>query len=134
MSDYEPDVFYLKFRDTLPILEVTCRDKDGNGYDLTGKTLYLNVTLNDGSTFQRVMTNDPDQTTNPGKATYAWTALDWDTNESDFLIAGPELPLSPDESEHEMEYEAVGAGGDRQTFPNWGHDILRISPDLGQGA
>lgn len=115
--------FYLKYRDTRPIIEVTLLDPDDDPYDLTGAGhVYLHIMLRDGSgtELEREMTVDADPTT--GKATYQWGDADWDTGG---LVRGT----------HSMEYEVVTASGNlRLTFPNDQHDRLIVSDDIGQGA
>jgi hypothetical protein len=123
-------IHYLKFEDTRPILRVSLKNPDGTAYDLTGATTWkLHVLLNDGTVVSRNMVVEG--ATTLGVVTYTWLAADWDTaNVNGFLIAGPSLPLAPGESEHKMEYEIVGPGTVRLTFPNDGYDILRITPDV----
>lgn len=119
-----PEVFKLKYRDTRPGLEVILKRKTSTDeevpYDLTGaSSVKLHISLADGlSTLTRTMTVDADPTT--GIVRYPWVAGDW--NEGS-LVAG----------EHEMEYEVIGPSPVRITFPNAGHDTLRVTQDLGQG-
>lgn len=124
-------IFYLKYRDTRPILSASLKEPDGSAYDLTNTDkVYLNITLSDGTEIAKTMTIDPtDKTT--GLVTYTWLAADWDTGG---LVASPALPLAPGGIEHTMEYEVVGPTTTRLTFPNDGHDILRITDDRGQGT
>jgi hypothetical protein len=144
-------IFNLKYRDTLPILEVALLDPDGTAHDLTGSSAWkLHILLSDGTThLTRDMTVFGDDSA--GILRYQWQASDWDaasvgtgTQADPYttggLIAGPSLPLARGEVEHTMEYEVLGAGGARITFPNGGnnvadhYDTLRIVPDLGQAA
>jgi hypothetical protein len=128
----------LKYRDTLPIMEVELieLDPDNPGemqaHDLTGSTAWkLHVWLSDGTVFTRdmVVTGDPTL----GVLRYTFVASDWDTtNVNGFLTVGPTLPMLPSEREHRMEYEVIGSGGTRLTFPNDGYDILRVVLDIGQ--
>lgn len=110
--------FHLKRGDTLPVLEVVLVNPDGSVHDLTGSTDWkLHVKLDNGQTFSRTMTKvgaDVD-----GKLSYGWQAADW--------TASPPLAVGT----HRMEYEVVGAGTARMTFPNDGYDILRVTQDLG---
>ncbi len=118
-------IFYLKENDTRPTLQVTLTNPDGTAYDLTNVvTVYLNITLSDGTDIQKTMTVDAVPTT--GIVTYIWLAADWG---SSGLAVGP----SP-QSVHTMEYEVVGPGTIRLTFPNDGYDTLSIVAELGQGA
>jgi len=119
-------VFHLKYRDVLPVLEVTLHKPDDTVYDLTGAiSVTLHIRLSDGATtISRAMTiyDRPG-----GVVRYAWTAADWTA-----LTVGPSLPLSPKVNEHRMEYEVVGPGAARLTFPNYAYDTLRVIGDLGQ--
>jgi hypothetical protein len=130
-------VFLLKYRDTLPALQVVLKNPDGTVHNLTGSTAWkLHVWLNDGTKLTRGMTKigaDID-----GTLRYTWAATDWDagTGGPPFtaggLILGPDLPLAPGIREHWMEYEVIG-GTSRLTFPNGGYDTLRVYTDIGQG-
>ena len=137
-------VFYLKARDTRPILEVTLLQPDGSVYDLTGvTTVYLHILMNDGTELRRPMDINADPTT--GKVSYTWVSGDWDvttptgsgTDANPYtaggLFAGPTPPLTTSDVEHKMEYEVVDSPL-RLTFPNDGYDTLRIVDDIGQGA
>ena len=122
-------VFYLKYKDTRPVLEVALKNPDGTPYDLTGSTDWkLHIRLNTGVVVTRDMTKvGADQ---EGRLRYTWLATDWD--QPGGLVVGPTLPLQPTDVEHAMEYEVIGPTS-RQTFPGGGYDTLRIQPDLGQG-
>jgi len=123
-------VFYLKFRDTLPVLDVILKNPNGTVHNLTGATGFkLHVRLNNGTIFTRTMTKIG--TDAEGHLQYAWAAADWDTPTG--LIVSPIVPLLPTEVEHTMEYEVTGSGGARLTFPNDSYDTLRILADIGQG-
>jgi len=154
------DSFYLKYRDTRPILDVELHDPAPAGsapgtigpiHDLTGSTEWkLFIWLADGLTkLSRPMTIQGAPTA--GLLRYTWIAGDWaapsspDTNGAftvGGLVVGPTVPLDPGQVEHRMEYEVVGPAGARMTFPNSdpelgntqrAYDILRIPPDIGQG-
>jgi hypothetical protein len=138
------NVFKLKARDTLPILEVALLNPDDTPFDLTGSTAWkLHIKLSDGITrLVRSMTVSGDPTL--GVLQYAWGVTDWDAASSPDgdgsyqvggLVAGPTIPLTPGQVEHRMEYEVIGPSGARLTFPNEErfNDILRITPDIGQG-
>lgn len=135
-------IFYLKFRDTRPILEVSLLNPDLSAFDLTGATGWkLHIRLSDGTT--KLVRN----LTVQGAATlgilrYTWIATDWNVAstpdaDSSYTIGGlvlsPTLPLTAGQLEHRMEYEIIGPASARQTFPNDGYDILRIVSDIGQG-
>lgn len=119
-------VFYLKYRDTLPVLEVALLNPDGSPYDLTdADSAWLNIKLSDGTVLaprQMEIVAPPTS----GVVRYAWLAIDW---AADALVPGPTLPLQVGQAEHQMEYEVVD-GVNRQTFPNDGNDILRIVQDI----
>ncbi len=122
--------FYLKENDTRPTLSVTLLDPDEVAYDLTSAvTIYLNITLSDGTAIQKEMVVDDDPTS--GIVTYTWLEADWADGG---LVISPSLPLPSRTNEHVMEYEVVGPALTRLTFPNDGNDILRITPEQGQGA
>jgi hypothetical protein len=122
------EIFYLKYRDTLPVLNVLLKNPDGSAFDLTGSTDWkLHIQLSDGTELTRTMTKNGDDT--DGNLQYQWLSTDWDTGN---LVASPSLPMKPGVKEHQMEYEVIGSN--RITFPNDGHDILRIHDDIGQGT
>lgn len=138
-------VFNLKFRDTKPVLEVALLNPDGSAHDLTGATgVTLHIRLSSGVRLARPMSITDIV---GGIVQYAWTAADWGTGTTadldgsytvGGLIAGPALPLAPGKSEHTMEYEVIGPGGARLSFPNGGvvpaeaYDTLRVWSDIGQ--
>lgn len=121
--------FYLKHRDTRPVLAPVLHDPDGSIHDLTGAAkIYLHIKLESGTKLTaREMTPPGDLKT--GQPTYTWLAADWTTGK---LVAG----------NHQMEYEVLGPGVARLTFPNAptdnvpkaAYDDLIIAEDIGQGA
>jgi len=114
------DRFYLKARDTLPVLEVALKDPDGTAHDLTGAdAVWLHVSL-PGGTFSREMTVD-DAT--GGIVSYAWVPTDW--------TVAPALAAYP--VPYRMEYEVID-GTDHLTFPNDGYDELVVASDIGQAS
>lgn len=129
--DDDDQIFYLKRGDTRPILEVVLRDPPtavqsvGDPHDLSGAdSVNLHIRLADGITdLPRVMTITDAVN---GVVQYTWLTTDWDTGN---LVTGPELPLDPGEEEHRMEYEVLGPGAARLTFPNDSFHILRITED-----
>lgn len=131
-------VFTLKRGDTKPPLRVVFRDPPPAGsapgtpgpiHDLTGSTAWkLHIKLNNGTVLTRNLVVDGPPT--GGAALYDWVSGDWDPGG---LIVGPMPPLKPTDIEHVMEYEVLGPGSARFTFPNDGYHILRIWQDLGQG-
>jgi hypothetical protein len=111
--------FYLKLRDTRPVLEVYLLDPDDTAHDLTSATdATLHIKLAGGTVLSKTMVIDGTPTT--GIVRYTWLAADWDAGG---LVEGT----------HRMEYE-VQAGSSRLTFPNSGDDELIIRPDIGQAA
>lgn len=128
-------VFYLKYRDTRPVLQVVLHDPAPLGsalgpvHDLTGSTGWkLHILLSNGSILTRTMVKvgvDID-----GTLSYTWLTTDWDPGA---LILGPTTPLPRGAVEHRMEYEVLGPSTARMTFPNDGYDTLRIVADIGQG-
>ena len=110
--------FFLKYRDTRPILEVTLLDPDETAHDLTGVTgVKLHIKREDGTVITKDMVVDGTPST--GIVRYTWLAADWTSD----LVVGT----------HQMEYEVLGPSTGRLSFPNWRDDVLVISDDLGQG-
>lgn len=121
-------IFFLKFRDTRPALEVTLKNPDGTVHDLTGATdITLHILLNTGAVLSRDMQVVGAATA--GTVMYVWLATDWDSPGG--LITSPQLPDLPANPDHLMEYEVIGSTGERTTFPNDTYDILRITADIG---
>lgn len=111
--------FYLKYRDTRPVLEVYLLDPSGTAHDLTGATAAtLHIRLSSGITSSKTMTI---YSSTGGVLRYTWLAADW-TSSSDALIAG----------NHRMEYEVIGPTTARLTWPNDGYDLLCVTDDFGQ--
>jgi len=137
--DVVPNVLFLKYRDTKPVLVVVLHDPAPEGslpgtlgpvHDLTGSTSWkLHVKRPDGVVVTRTMAKVGPDT--DGTLSYTWLSTDWD--DATGLIMGPSLPLKPSDIEARMEYEVLGPGNARMTFPNDSYDILRILPDIGQG-
>lgn len=112
-------VFYLKYQDTRPVLEVVLKDPDDSVHDLTSSTGWkLHIRLSDGTKLERSMVIFGAATN--GTLRYTWIATDWDAGN---LVVGS----------HDMEYEVVGPSPARLTFPNSGYDKLSIIEDIGQG-
>lgn len=120
MARLVPQTFYLKHRDTLPVLEVALKDPDDTAHNLTGAlSATLHIKLEDGTAVPgKAMAFDSDRLT--GIVRYIWQALDWAP--SGELVAGV----------HTMEYEILGPADARMTFPNDDEDNLAIRVDLGQ--
>ena len=132
------EIFWLKYRDTRPVLEVvlhdpspTCNPEElGPVHDLTGPSVevHLHILLSSGA----VVTRDMEivEPASNGTVRYIWTEADWDE-----LIASPDWSKSS-AKQHRMEYEVTGPNTARMTFPNNGnnpdncYDILRIPSDL----
>jgi len=119
-------IFYMKYRDVLPVLEVTLLKPDDTVYDLTGAvSVTMHIRLTDGATTvtrAMVIYNRPG-----GVVRYSWTAADWTE-----ITVGPTIPLTPGVVEHRMEFEVLGPGAARLTFPNSGYDTLRVLTDFAQ--
>lgn len=146
MSD-ATQVFYLKYRDTLPVLEVVLLKPDGSVQDLTGTTGWkLHIRMSDGTRLVRTMTKYGADAN--GTLRYSWVASDWNAPSSPDgdgsfqvggLVAGPEPPLARGAQENRMEFEVLGPASARLTFPNGGDNAdaayvtLRIFSDIGQG-
>lgn len=130
------NVFFLKYRDTRPILEVALKNPDLTPHDLTGSTGWkLHIWLSDGTKLIRDMAKFGADVN--GVLRYSWVATDWDAVSGGGtvggLVVGSKVPLLPGKVEHRMEYEVIGPAGERLTFPNDGYDTLRVITDIGQG-
>lgn len=132
-------VFFLKYRDTLPVLEVVLKNPDDTVFNLTGTTSWkLHVWLSTDVTKATPLIRDMTKFGADANGTlrYQWVAADWGAYASagavGGLVVGPTLPLIPGQVEHRMEYEVLAATV-RITFPNGGYDTLRILTDIGQG-
>lgn len=116
-------VFVLKAHDTRPILEVALLNPDGTAHDLTGSTEWtLHIRVSQTVTLIRDLVKfGPDA---DGVLRYTWQETDWEPT----VPTDPKLPV-PQSAYHSlelpMEYEVVG-GTSCLTFPNTGHDTLRI--------
>jgi len=114
-------LFFLKQRDTRPILEVVLKNPDGSVHDLSGAAGFkLHIWLADGTKISRDMVQQGAPT--DGTLRYTWVDTDWNTGNLAVTTG----------HDHRMEYEVI-AGTVRMTFPNYGYDALRIIPDIGQG-
>lgn len=129
-------IFWLKTNNTRPSLIVSLFNPDGTPHDLTGSTDWkLHIKLNNGNVITRTMTVEGLSTA--GQLRYNWATGDWSGGTP--LISGPGhfegsiFVLNKGEVEHTMEYEVLGSGGARQTFPNDGYDVLRIHPSIANG-
>jgi hypothetical protein len=117
-------VFTLKAHDTRPILEVALKNPDGTAHDLTGSTSWkLHIRLPGASTLTRDLVKQGADT--DGVLRYTWLDTDWEPT----VPTDPKLPTPVSLVELPMEYEVSG-GTSRLTFPNTGHDTLRILGDL----
>ena len=150
------DIQRLKQRDTLPILEATLHDPAPAGsaegtlgpvHNLTGASAcHLLIYLSSGIKLIRDMEIVAPATL--GVLRYAWIATDWAAASGTQvdgaypiggLVVGPGVVkaggfvLPAGQVEHRMEYEVLGPGAARMTFPNGDYDVLRIVSDIGQG-
>lgn len=117
--------FYLKSRDTLPILQVVLRNPDGTVHDLASSTAWkLHVEL-PATVFTRDLVKQGADAA--GTLRYVWVADDWDPANLAGFLPAPSSALV----EYPMEYEVIGGTTARLTFPNTGHDTLRIIRDIG---
>lgn len=116
--------FYIKRRDTRPILEAALKNGDGTAYDLTGAgSVTLHILTAGGTLVSKAMSVYGAPTN--GVVRYTFLAADW-----------TDIPASPStlrfgDNDHRMEIEVVN-GTLRLTFPNDGYDTLRVTDDLGQ--
>jgi len=119
--------FTLKANDTRPILEVALLNPDGSAHDLTGSTSWkLHIRITPSVTLTRDLVKQGLDTA--GVLRYTWLDTDW----APIVPTDPKLPV-PMSAYHAvtlpMEYE-ISAGTSRLTFPNSGHDTLKILGDL----
>lgn len=140
-------LFKLKLNDTRPILDVVLHDPAPAGspvgtlgpvHDLTGSIGWnLLLWMSDDTKLIRPMIIQGDPTL--GTLRYTWVAGDWAPGSggppftAGGLFASHSLPLAPEQLEHRMEFEVIGPGAERLTFPNAGYDTLIITTDIGQG-
>lgn len=121
------EIFFLKYRDTRPVLEVVLKNPDKSVFDLTGPyVVTLMIKLNNGTVLTRPMPIFGSPLN--GTVRYTWVAADWGAGK---LILGPQPPFKPSDVHHLMEYEAV-LGTAKLTFPNDDWDVLRIYEDIGE--
>lgn len=119
--------FYLKRGDTLPIFQVVLKNPDNTAHDLTGSTAWkLHVKLA-ATVFTRDLVKQGADTA--GTLRYVWVADDWDPLNLAGYLPTPAGALA----EYPMEYEVIGGASGRLTFPNTGHDLLRITLDIAGG-
>ena len=126
--------FFLKYRDTLPILDAILyppgQQEGGTPQDLTGSTGWK-LLIHIGSTVLiRTMTKVGADI--EGHLRYAWVSTDWDVASAadgagQYTVGGLVV------GSHAMEYEVVGPGSSRLTFPNDSEHRLLIRADVGQG-
>lgn len=111
------ETFYLKVGDRNPSYSVILKDADKAAVNInTASAVRLHMKAPGASTAKvdAAMSNDDDGTVgNRGKASYAWAAADVDT-------AGT----------YYCEVEVEWADGTKETFPNSGHNIIKIEDEL----
>ncbi len=115
MAASSGETFTIKKNDTFPVLTVTLLNPDKSAFDLTGfSSVTAHIDLRD-QVVSKAMVIDGDPTT--GIVRYTFIVADW---------TGP--TAIPDGS-FNMEFEAK-FGAVRATFPNGGHDTLKVVDDL----
>jgi hypothetical protein len=131
MAASTPQIFYLKYRDTRPILEAVLKNPNGTVYDLTGSTDWkFHIWLSDGTKLVRTMAVFGAATN--GTLRYTWIATDWDAATSPDANNSYQVGALVS-GQHRMEYEVIGPSPVRLTFPNGGYDTLKVTADVGQG-
>lgn len=115
--------FYLKDKDTRPILQVALKNPDGTAHNVNASDneVWLHIKLKGTTT---VLSRQMEIETPSGG-----NVVRYEPDESDWADPNPLVV-----GEHPMEYEVLGPAGARLTFPNAGHDTLVITDDLGQAA
>lgn len=107
----------IKANDTHPDLVVTLSDESG-AVDLTSATqvklIMKSTVVSPVVTVTGMMTKDPDQVTNTGRASYGWIAEDTATPDT-----------------YDAEFEVTWPSSEVQTFPNSGYKEIVIEADLG---
>ena len=93
--------FYMKVGDTKPDLQVSLKDGDGNGVDVTGATVKFSMLLEGGTTLTINEGTVTLVTPASGIVKYQWTA-------PDVALAGTFLG----------EFEVTYSGGGIETFAN----------------
>ena len=113
------NTFYLKYRDVLPVLEVTLLGADETVYDLSGaKSVVMHIKGCSGRIISRYMNI---YSAINGVVRYTWSSTDWTS-------PGVEI------GQNLMEYEVLTSGLTRLTFPNDTYDTLSVISDLAQGV
>ena len=109
--------FYLKYRDTLPILEVALLTPTSTAYDLSSaRSVALHITTPSNTVLSRYMSI---YSSTGGIVRYSWSSTDW--------TSGVEI------GQNLMEYEVLTTGS-RLTFPNCSYDILSVITDFAQAV
>jgi hypothetical protein len=117
-----PQYAPIKYRDTLPVLEVTLRTPSGAIVNLSGAgAVKLHIGLENRAT--RITKAMDIYNAALGIVRYTFVPTDW--TDAPAMIVGI----------HSMEYEVIDSVDPtiRQTYPNLGHDYLIVTDDLGQG-
>lgn len=109
MTDY-----WFKQGDTAPAIVAVLLDGDGNPVSLVGASVRFHMMDQDENvviTANGVV--DPDQTNNKGQVSYSWQSTDL-ANAGVFLA----------------EWEVTFLNSTKETFPNNGYDVVRISKEI----
>jgi hypothetical protein len=113
--------FNIKSNDTSPFVRSTLTDFEGNAIDLNAATVQVVMaTFGENS---EVVLNEPasNDQTDPDNETRGWVSYEWQPGDVPTLLPGA----------YWVEWEVTFAGGEVETFPNDGHDELKVTKDLG---
>lgn len=104
--------FYIKRGDKLPAITRTLEDANENPVDLTGGAVAFRMqSIHGGSVLGGTATVVGPATA--GNVRYDWTA-------GDTALEGVYI----------AEWEVVFSGTSRETFPNGGYDVIKITADI----
>jgi hypothetical protein len=105
-------IFYIKQGDTSPSLTTTLKDSSSNVVNVVGASIRLRLFTQDKSTQivdGTMVKVDPEN----GIVRYVWNS--GDTDEAGWFWA---------------EFEVTFSDGSVETFPNWGYEAIKITPQL----